>query len=493
MTRSETTTRTTMSATFQPFSRTPRLRVILAGISLGAMAFGAGHATAAGAVTGTPAAPPADHVIFISVDGFRPEFYLDERWPAPMLQRMARAGAHARAVRGVTPTVTYPSHTTLVTGALPARHGIFHNRPFEAGGASGRWYMESEQIRVPALWDAVRSAGRTSAAISWPVSAGAAIDWNIPEYWSVAGREGDLTGAAAHAAALRARVTPAGLLEEIARAALGEFPAYYWGRNLSREDAVGAMASHLIEKYRPNLLLVHLNQTDYYQHAHGRDHPDVKLAVAAIDRAITRMVEAAERAGILERTAFVIGGDHGFVDVETRVAPNVWLVEAGLHEDRPDRGEWRAAFHPGGGSAFLYLRDERDQAAVREVRRALERLPETTRALFRIVERDEVIAAGGDPRSALALAAVPGVTLVGETNGPAVAPGNGGTHGYLPEFQEIHTGFIAWGAGVARGQVLPRIGLEDVAPVVAALLELEFRAPDGTLPPGIVAHTDQPR
>lgn len=430
---------------------------------------------------------PADHVVLISVDGLRPEFYLNERWPAPMLQRMAREGSHARGVRGVTPAVTYPSHTTLVTGALPARHGITHNRPFEPGGATGRWNVEVERIRVPTLWDAVRAAGGTSAAISWPVTVGAPIDWNIPEFWSVTGEEGGLRGPAAHSAALRSRVTPPGLLEEIEAEALGRFPHFYWGRNRSREDAVGAMAGHLIERYRPNLLLVHLSQTDWYQHAFGREHPDVRLAVAAVDRAIARMAEAAERAGILERTAFIVTGDHGFMDVHARIAPNVWLVEAGLHEDRPDRGDWRAAFHPAGGSAFLYLRDPKDTAALAEVRRILASLPAEVRALFRVVERDELAALGADPESVLALAAVPGVVFDGTTSGAVVQPGTGGAHGYFPEIAEMYTGFVAWGAGVARGRVVGPIGLEDVAPTAAALLGIAFDAPDGVLQPEVLA------
>ncbi|MDA0312084.1 MAG: alkaline phosphatase family protein [Gemmatimonadetes bacterium] len=102
----------------------------------------------------------ADHVILISVDGLRPEFYLEQRWPAPMMQRMATEGTHATKVRGITPTVTYPSHTTLVTGALPARHGITNNRPFEPGGPSGLWFMESRQILVPTLWDRRRHLRR---------------------------------------------------------------------------------------------------------------------------------------------------------------------------------------------------------------------------------------------------------------------------------------------------------------------------------------------
>lgn len=430
---------------------------------------------------------PADHVVLVSVDGLRPEFYLEERWPAPTMQLMSHEGVHALKVRGVTPTVTYPSHTSLVTGALPARHGVVHNHPFRLSGPSDRWTMESDSIRVPALWDAVRAAGDTSAAISWPVSAGATIDYNVPEFWSVTGREGDLTGVDAHTAALRSRVTPPGLLEEIERESLGPFPDYYWGRNLSRESAVGDMAAHLIERYRPNLLLVHLNQTDYYQHAYGREDPHVRLAVEAVDRAIERMVDAARRAGILERTAFIVTGDHGFVDLDTEVAPNVWLVGAGLLEDAPDRGDWRATFHPDGGSAFLRLRDPADSASVDEVRRVLEALPRGVRSLFRVVGREEIEERGADPDSPLALAAVPGVYLTGDMDGPAVRPRSGGGHGYFPDVEQVHTGFVAWGAGVAERETLYRMTLLDVAPVVAALLDLDFEAPDGVLRPGILA------
>ena len=72
-----------------------------------------------------------DHVVLISIDGFRPEFYQDTTWPAPMIQQMAQEGAQARAVRGVFPSVTYPSHTTMITGSVPRRHGIYYNTPFQ--------------------------------------------------------------------------------------------------------------------------------------------------------------------------------------------------------------------------------------------------------------------------------------------------------------------------------------------------------------------------
>lgn len=425
--------------------------------------------------------PPAEHVVLISVDGLRPEFYLDPSWPAPTMQQMAREGAHARAVRGVFPSVTYPSHTTVVTGALPARHGVFYNTPFEPRGQTGRWYWNEEAIRVPTLWDAVRAAGRTTASVGWPVTVGAPIDWNVPEVWA-------LEPGTDRIAPMREATTP-GLWNELEREATGRLAAAdFDGDYLTREDRVGTIAAHILEAHRPALMTVHLIGTDHFQHEQGRDGPLVRRAVAAVDRAIGQMVDAAARAGILDRTAFVVTGDHGFVDIHTRINPNVWLAEAGLTATAPDRGRWRATFHTSGGSALLHLNHSPGSETLpQQVRDLLDRLPPGERKLFRIVDRRELDAIGADPAVPFALAAVPGVSFGAGAEGPALAPASGGTHGYFPDFAEIHTGFVGWGAGFRPDAVAPLIGLEDVAPTVAALLGLQLRTPDGVLPAGLLA------
>src|SRR5438105_4671922 len=131
----------------------------------------------------------------------------------PTLQQLASEGVCAHAVESVFPALTYPAHTTIVTGALPARHGVWHNRPFEPGGQSGRWIWEASAIRRPTLWDAVRAAGGTSAAVSWPVTVGAAIDWNVPDIWPIDDSD--------PMAPIRATTTPPGLFEELEREATG--------------------------------------------------------------------------------------------------------------------------------------------------------------------------------------------------------------------------------------------------------------------------------
>jgi predicted AlkP superfamily pyrophosphatase or phosphodiesterase len=90
-----------------------------------------------------PAIEREPHVLMISIDGLMPSSYTQAS-PAkiPSIRALAAEGAYADGVVGVLPTVTYPSHTTLVTGVPTAVHGITNNRMFDpenkSGGASTR-------------------------------------------------------------------------------------------------------------------------------------------------------------------------------------------------------------------------------------------------------------------------------------------------------------------------------------------------------------------
>src|SRR5687767_2960842 len=126
-------------------------------------------------------------LLLISIDGLRPDYVLEadkHELKLPHLTELARNGAYATGVRGVLPTATYPSHTSIITGAAPARHGIVANHPF---GRSAKdldiWYYYHEDIRVPTLWDAATQGGYVVGSVSWPVTVGApSIRYNIPEY-----------------------------------------------------------------------------------------------------------------------------------------------------------------------------------------------------------------------------------------------------------------------------------------------------------------------
>jgi predicted AlkP superfamily pyrophosphatase or phosphodiesterase len=78
---------------------------------------------------------------------------------ASNLLEFLERGAFADGLAGVFPTVTYPSHTTLVTGVSPSVHGILGNGMFDPERkTNGAWYWYAKQIKSPALWDRAHAA-----------------------------------------------------------------------------------------------------------------------------------------------------------------------------------------------------------------------------------------------------------------------------------------------------------------------------------------------
>jgi hypothetical protein len=421
--------------------------------------------------------PRAEHVVLVSVDGLLPAYYLDPAWPAPAMRQLHREGAHAVAVRSIFPSLTYPAHTTLATGALPVRHGVHSDRTFDPV-EDPPWLTDAGIIRVPALWDAVRARGGTTAALGWPVTVGAAIDWNVPDVWP--GSDDRLVDA------LRAAATPPGLLDELEREAAGRLTADNFSNRLLAHDLrLAAMAAYLFEKYRPTLLMVHTQATVQVPQEPDWRNPRRARAVAASDQVVSLLLEVVERTRAWDRTAVIVTGDHGMMEVHTQLRPNHWLAEAGLRPPRLEGGGWRATFHALGGSALLRVHPSAPDGAA-EARRVLDALPAALRATFRVVEREELDALGSDPDSPFALAAAPGFVIDDRADGPALRPNPGMSHGHHPGHPEMHTGLVAAGAGIRAGAVAPLLPLTGVAPLVAELLGLDFDAPDGVVYPGLL-------
>ncbi len=428
---------------------------------------------------GTHRQPRAQHLVLISIDGLLPQYYLDATWPAPTLQQLYRQGMHAVAVRSIFPSLTYPAHTTLVTGALPARHGVCHDRVIEPV-EDPPWLKEASLIRVPALWDAVRAAGGTTAAVGWPVTVGAALDWNLPDVWP--GSEEEMIEA------IREATTPQGLFEELEREACGRLRQENFSNRLLAHDLrVAAIAAYLFERYRPTLLLVHTQATVQVPQEPDWRNPRRARAVAISDQVVSMVLEVIERTNAWDSTAVIVTGDHGMVEVHTQIRPNVWLVEAGLRGQRIEEGDWRATFHALGGSAFLRVQDPAEENTA-AVRRVLDGLPPGTREMFRIVEWEELEALGSDLEAPFALAATPGFVLDSRAEGPSTHPNPGMSHGHHPDCSEMNTGLVAAGAGIRAGAVAPLLPLTGVAPLVAALLGLDWEAPDGVVYPGLLGH-----
>lgn len=423
-------------------------------------------------------AQPTRHVVLISIDGLRPEFYLDTLWPAPNMQQLKSKSIYAQKVKSVFPSFTYPSHVAMLTGALPARSGIYYNTPFEPEGSTGKWNWFTKDIKVPTLWNAMKAAGMTTAAIEWPVSVGEEITYDIPEIWDTKHPEDRISETRKYATK--------GLIEEIETNATGKLD----GENMNEEyqsldENAGRIAAYILRKYKPNFLAVHFAGVDGAQHIQGREGSKVKLAVATVDRAIGAILETIEKAKLRDSVSIIITGDHGFSNMQQALKPNVWLKQAQLIGTG---SAWNVKFQPAGGSAFLYLQNPKDVQTLNKVKQILEQLPADTKKLFAVYDRKKLDEMGADSSAVLALAAQPGIIFGGSTEGEVLMPikGGGGHHGYDPDQPEMYTGFIGYGPGFSKGLVNAQMSVKDFAPMIAALLGIEFKTPDGVLFPGII-------
>lgn len=431
-----------------------------------------------GTITGV-FAQHAKYVVLISIDGFRPDFYRNSSWPAANLQQMAAEGVSADGVTGIFPTVTYPSHTTLITGVPSALHGIYYNTIFDCHDDRAVWHSKFSDVHAETLWQAARKAGLTTASVSWPITVGAPIDYNIPEIWSETNPL-DRRGATAEYS------TPKGLFEEAVAGSTGHLEmSDYNLTSLSMDENLSRLAGYILRKYHPRLLTIHLPCVDGAEHASGREGFAVRRAVAGADHAVSNIMDALTKASMMDSTAVIVTGDHGFVNTQSALAPNVWLVKAGLLSASGRGSEWKASFISTGGSVFLHLKDPKDKKTFTRVRQILDSLPESRRRMFRIVEGAELKASLADPNVALALTAVQGIAFSNALEGPDLSTTQGGTHGYFPDFPEIRTGFIGYGVGFRKGAVIPVMNLVDVAPTVAALLGISLPEAIGTSYPGM--------
>ncbi len=429
-------------------------------------------------------------VVLITIDGLRPEFYLADPLAAncATLQRMMHNGSAARAVFPPYPSFTYPGHTSIVTGTLPARHGVTNNSTLDPTNAGEHWFWFASQIKVPTIWDVAHNAGLVVAAVSWPVSAGSkSIDWNFPEF--ATRDEGFKQFRTYTRPDLLARVERRnGRLEQA-----GKLTEATW------DNVIANTAIDLIKDQKPDLLFVHFIESDHAQHNGGREARDLPDVLYRIDTHVHDIIESCKAAGTFEQTTFIVTGDHGFANVDQGVAPNVLLAEAGLIQHEPgaqeidERGkphrkekitDWKAYVENTGGSAGIYIRDASDTKTADKVLKILEEHtvdPQTKRPLYRIIPRAELEKLGG-PADALAyLEGEKGITFSGEVVGGFVRETKRkGNHGFLPSKPGLQTGLVAMGRGIRKGTMIDQARLIDIAPTVAALLRLKFDSAEGS-------------
>ena len=400
-------------------------------------------------------------VVLISIDGLMPSSYTDPSLAAqtPNLRRLAKDGMWADGVVGVLPTVTYPSHTTLITGVEPAVHGIYDNRIFDPEDKSeGAWFWYARSIKVPTLPMAARARGLRAAAVTWPVTIGMDLDAMAPEY--IGSRHPESLDM------LRAISKPSTLIDQ-AEVARGK--AFSWPQNdRDRTD----LTLHILKTYDPSVMLLHLIALDSSQHSNGPGSPESLKTLAEVDGHVGEILDAIKASG--RPTHVSVVSDHGFLATKMQVQPNFAFKQAGLLQvgTRGEVTSWRAYFHSSGGSGFVYVKDAADRPRVQQILMDMKKDP--ANGIREVWTATELAAKGSHPDAAFGLDVVDGFYSGGGHDVLVKASGSKGGHGFDPTRKALHSSFILAGPTVQKRGSVGVIKMTQIAPTLAQILDVSL-------------------
>ena len=405
-------------------------------------------------------------LILISIDGMKPEYVTESGkhgLKIPVLRSYLSHGSYAEGVIGVVPSVTYPSHTTLVTGVWPAQHGVVDNTIFDPFlERPNTWYWDFADIRVPTLYTAAHAAGIKTASVGWPVTLGAPIDYNIAE-----GTQSEHIDKPA-----TSPYNPADIPEQ-----LGIHPAPGTDQDVLKTTEAIA----ILKTFHPGLLLVHLTNLDHQEHLHGPFSAEANATLESIDAQVGQIEQTA--LAIDPHARIVIVSDHGFLPVDHRTSLNVLLVKAGLIQLGPEKPgkngpsvvSWQAEAWNAGGADAIMLQNPKDPTLLARVRKVLEEArADATNGIESILEHDALVRRGGFPEASFLVDYKDGYYAGNAFVGPAVVADNSlaGMHGYLPSRPAMRSAFMIQGEGIAEGRDLGVIDMRQIAPTLADLLKI---------------------
>ena len=427
------------------------------------------------------AAEPAKDrcVVLISVDGLAGFYFDDPKAEMPTIRALAKRGARASGMTCSFPTVTWPNHTTLVTGTSPAKHGVLGNNYLDRKTAEpvalivDPVYDKDEIVKVPTIYDVAHQAGYKTAGVLWPASRNAkTFDWTVPDMGGDAWKEYG---------------TPS-WLDELRAAGIPVDSHGAWCKEkvcgVMRDWLYVRMADHVLQHHAPNLVLIHLVELDHMQHQFGPQTPEAYWAVSEADARVRDLVESVQRSKNADRTTIVVASDHGFLPIEKDIRPNVLfksLTPAGASAEAKPIVKSVAQ----GGGCMVYLLDPAKKGELLpKLRDRFQKLE----GVATVVEEADFAKYGlatpgsNDRFPDFWLSAKTGYCFTDSREGedPIVPrPAKGGTHGYLPDQPDLYATLVLSGRGIRPGAELGLVRNIDVAPTIAKLLDVKMPTAEG--------------
>lgn len=256
-------------------------------------------------VNGRSYRKPRRPTVVICVDGFDPT-YLQQGLKDGFLPNLAKFGTDgfSATARGVMPSFTNPNNTSLLTGTVPAVHGISGNYYLDRRTGKEIMITDASVLRCETILGTLSQAGVRVAGVTAKDKLREIIGYHLKNGIVFSSQKAN-----------EAKMENAGI--DNVEGFVGRKTPDQYDPDLSY--FVLDAGIKLLERRAADLF--YLSLSDVIQHSYAPDEPEAKAFMAEIDKRIGRLVQLGAIVGVT--------GDHGMNDKSNPDgSPNVlWLED----------------------------------------------------------------------------------------------------------------------------------------------------------------------
>ncbi len=386
-------------------------------------------------------------LIFISLDALaRP--YFDELTSFKNFKWLKENSAFCKNMQTSFPSITYPIHTSLITGCYPVHHGIEHNMPFDENKKKHlrAWYWDIKNIKVKTLFEAFQEKRKCVASLLYPVSGKAkCIRYNFPEVIPLEGEN------------------PVIKMVQYASKVWILWMEMLYGKTRPSiqqpdlDDYATLLTTKLLrKKHPPDALFLHLVDGDSMQHQYGVDSAQLHDALQRLDKRFGCIKDTLEKHNLLKDTVFAVVSDHGQKDVHTGI-----LLDDILKRDLGDRaqsfGMGAYIFPKDLSKTVAYLKQNKEKLHIKEIldQNALKKLHAVDQIQLAVQSEDGYYYMEQDEKTHQA------------------------DHGFSLSDENAKCLLFLCGAPFKKGCEIEHANVVDVAPTLAKVFDLKLEHTDG--------------
>lgn len=418
------------------------------------------------------------YVIVISFDAVSEED-LEFLSKQPNFSKLIKNGALIKNVESVYPSLTYPAHATIVTGKYPKNHGVINNTVLDFKNDNPDWYWYRKYIKGDTIFDLAEKSGMKTCSILWPVTARSKITYNMPEIFCTKRYDNQIL----KSALAGSKIYQVNMNKRFGYLRQGMDEPYL-------DNFATEVAKKTIRELKPNLILLHLIDSDSQKHKYGIENKEVIESLKRHDERLGEIIESLKLAGIYEDSTIIALGDHSQINVNNVIKLNSILMKNDLINVNGNKiKSYKAIAKSCDGSSYIYLKNKNDVETRKKVRDILNELKNKySNVIEEVYNNEEIKNLGADINASFMIEAKRGYYFIDDFLGEAIEVIDESSkikhklrasHGYLPSRDNYKTFFIAYGKTIKKGVVLEKGKLINNGPTIAKILEIDLRDCDG--------------